>query len=123
MRFPFTVRRESATALITTEVRQGVFRSRHMSLDTLTLVGELCRQLQDAGREDMPDADDVPLFPGYVGLHEGDLIGVCHATVGFHRLDDGRVETVIALYDDGDRTAPVLMLVEEQIDEFIRQTK
>src|ERR1700686_1825448 len=94
-RYPFTVVRSSDAALISMNIG-GVIRCRHMPPTLLRKVGELCHQLLDASKEDRPEDKDVPLFPGYLSGLKGGITGVCHATLGFHRLDDGTVESVIA---------------------------
>jgi hypothetical protein len=63
------------------------------------------------------------LFPEFLSGPDGSVTGVCDASLGWHRLGNGKVESVIAIYDEGDNTAPVLMLVEDQIDEFIKKTQ
>lgn len=70
----------------------------------------------------MPDEERIPQYPKILVNYGGDIPGVCDATVGTCRLEDGTVERVISLFDSGDRIAPTLVLIEEQIDEFIRQT-
>lgn len=119
-RYPFSVDRFGDKAIVSMYIGR-VVRSRYMSLDLLQTVGELCRQLLKAGKEIKPEDDDVPSFSRFLVGPKGEITGVCHAKLGFHRLN-GKVETVIAIYDEGDDTAPVLILVEDQIDEFIRMT-
>ena len=98
----------------------SVTRVRHMPLSIRQLVGEMCRQLQAGGRARISDDLDIPEFPGFGRIGKASVSGVCQATVGAHKLH-GAVEVVIAIYDEGDDTAPVLILVEEEIDQFIRQ--
>jgi len=120
LRYPFSVKRSGETAFITMDCGRGVMRLRHMPVGLLDKIGELCLTLM--AEVAVPDATVAPLFPAFLLLGGGGIPGVCSAAMGVHRLEDGTVERVIALYDEGDFTFPVLVLAEEQIDEFINLT-
>ena len=120
-RFPFVVKRTGDAAVIAMDCG-GVTRVRHMPCVLLKAVGDLCRFLQEEGERALKGECHVPEFPRYVRLVEGGIPGTCYATLGAHRLG-GRIESVVSLYDEGDESAPVLILVEQEIDEFIAQTE
>lgn len=99
----------------------GVYRARHMTVDLFRRVGEMCRVLQEAGRKGISERE-VPLYPRFAKIAESGIPGVCRSIVGAHRLMSGTLEFVIALYDEGDDEFPVLILVGDEIGEFIAQT-
>jgi hypothetical protein len=120
-RFPFSVERSGDLALILMDCG-GVIRARKMTAILLATIGELCRRLRDAAQEVMPDDTRIPDYPRFVKIADGEVSGVCHAIMGVCRVD-GRVELSIALYDDGDDSAPILLLVDEEIDDFVRRSE
>jgi hypothetical protein len=115
-RFSLLVERVGDQAMIAMDYG-GVVRARNLPNSTLRRIGDLVRDVRDA--VEMPANDEVPFFPGYRSIVTGRIRGMCQATLGAHRLEDGTVERVIGLYDDEDESAPVILLIEEQIDEFI----
>lgn len=120
-RFAFFVHRSDQDAVITMDLGGNVCRARSMPHELLEAIGSLCRSFQEAGRRIVREHEaDIPEFPGYAALCESSVAGACRATVGAHKLD-GVIELVITLYDEGDDEAPVLILIDDQIDEFIRQ--
>jgi hypothetical protein len=120
IRLPFKVDRSDDFAVISMDCGR-LIRARIMPCVLLKEVGDLCRFLQEEVRAIMVKEPEVPIFPGFVRLLRAGIPGVCIASVGAHRLE-GRFELVIALYD-GDESAPFLILVEEEIEEFIKQTE
>ena len=97
-------------------------RARHMPVALLQQVGKLCQALMEKADEILTDDLDVPFFPDYRRLLQGTIQGACLGTLGVHRLESGDVERVIALYDEEDESAPVLVLTADQIGEFINLT-
>src|SRR5688500_13490313 len=118
-RFAYSVIKDGEDALVTMDCSDGMMRSRHMPAELLELIGQMFRELKKAADVMLPDAE-VPDFPGIRHLVDGVIEGVCLARIGAHRRG-GQVKRVLALYDEDDESAPVLLLIEEQIDEFINQ--
>ncbi len=119
-RYPFLVERSDDRATVSMQFGH-VLRVRTMPIKALECVGALCRTFMERDIADI-DESEVPDFPGYVQIGRGGVAGICEATLGLHKLN-GTIERVIAVYDEKDMRAPVLMLVEEQIDEFIKQAE
>jgi len=94
-----------------------------MPVEVLKAVGELCRRMVEEVKDVQPSDLRDAVFTGYVPLLAGGVIGACRGTLGLQGLESGKVERVIALYDEGDDPAPVLILVEEEIQEFISKTQ
>lgn len=98
----------------------GLIRARHMPCGACASVITLVRGLEERARKGLAGRSDVPLYPGFLQILDGEIPGVCRGVAGAHRLESGAVECVVALYDEDDARAPTLMLVEEQIGEFIK---
>lgn len=118
-RLEFGVQRDGEEALVTMDCGHGVIRARSMPSNVLSKLGEMCEALLSQAKTIMPSPDDAPEHPKYLRIASCSLLGICHATMGVHRTETGDIEKVIAFYDEGDDSAPVLVLVEEQIDEFL----
>lgn len=121
-RLPFTVELIDADrAMIGMNCGHGVVRARTMPLRTLHDLGRLCRGMLAKAEEILLSELKIPSYPRFLSVVTGEVDGICHAKLGLHRLDNGTVEQTIAIYDEGDNEAPVLVLVEEQIEQFIEQ--
>lgn len=119
-RFPFLVQKDGDDALVVMDCGDGIMRARHMPQDLLAHLGRMCQALREQA-EPLLSEHEIPPFPGCVCLIRGRIAGVCEAAFCAHRSEAGAIERVIGIYDDGDRDAPVLVLIEEQIDDFIGQ--
>jgi len=101
----------------------GVVRGRPMPEGLLDYLQKMIAQLREETKKALAGKTDVPLYPGFRSIMRGRLNGICHAVSGAHRQENGAVEQVIGVYDDGDEDSPVFVLVEEQIDEFVTRAQ
>jgi len=118
-RTPFYVHRNGDEAGVAMDCG-GLIRTRLMPTELLETMAEMIGKLRDAVVE-QSKGFGMPTQTGFASLIEGRIEDVCHACAGLACNAGEGWEILIAVYDEDDDEAPVLVLIEEQIDEFIRQ--
>jgi hypothetical protein len=122
-RFSITVERSNDHALVVMDCGKGVLRGRTMPIELLETMGAICTDMRTLFAKVLREGLEVPLFPRFLEVAEAKINGAFRVLLGAHRLDDGTVEPLVAFYDEGDDTAPALLLIDGQIEEFIDQAK
>jgi hypothetical protein len=124
-RFPFRVQRVDDGVTITMNCGEGIYRARNVPTDFLAVLIESCRQARTKiiapFRRKTHAIATLPSFPQCVEIGSGSL-GPCDVRVTASRIAKA-AEFCVAFYDAGDRTAPALLLIDEQIDEFIEKAE
>lgn len=123
-RFPFTVYRAGDDAVVTMNY-DGFVRARNMPAAFLTALVDVCTQIRcnviDVLKQDAEALSRLPAFPRCAQVASGDL-GPCLVRVTAS-LEVHGPEFTTAFYDEGDDEAPVLILVDEQIEEFVAKAQ
>jgi hypothetical protein len=122
-RFPFTVVQVDDGIAITMNCGSGIYRARNVPADFLRKLVDACQQAQATilglRRSKSQALASLPAFPNCRLIAETNL-GPCAmritATRGIPK-DDFH----IAFYDADDQAAPALLLIDEQIEQFISQ--
>ena len=121
-RFTFTIDKMDDQAIVAMDCGKGMFRARNMPLTYLETLIDVCKQAKDriieAVRVDAEALEKLPTFPGCVSLGGGNA-GPCDVDVTGWKSEMGEAEFGVALYDEGDDSAPALLLINEQLDDFI----
>ncbi len=105
----------------------GLVRARTMALRTFEAVVRGCEQIRDIvirpAKKDAALVDDLPEFPECRRVAEcKEVGGVCDIVVTASR--NGRQpEFQTSLYDPDDQAAPALLLIDEQLDDFLSRAK
>lgn len=124
-RLPFFVTRTDDEAVVAMDCGEGVIRARNMPVAFLSVLADACTQIRtdviDVLSTDADRMAQLPSFPECEKVAGGDL-GPCTVSVVASREEDGPQFTV-AFYDADDDDAPTLVLVDEQIEEFIQKAK
>jgi len=103
----------------------GMVRARNMPPECLERITKICEQLRDlvpsvmADPEFKPTTDPTECSP--VAKAE-DVAGVCDIRLTATRQEHG-VEFQTSLYDTGDDECPVVILIDEQLEEFIDKAR
>ena len=122
-RFPFTVVAVDDGANITMDCGHGVFRSRTVPNSFLRTLVDACRETEsliETLRRDKSEAvASLPAFPNCRPIGDADL-GPCSLRITASRgYPDAEFQA--AFYDKDDVEAPALLLIDEQIGQFIRE--
>ena len=126
-RYAFDIQRHGNVAVVLMNMGEGIVRARDMPVKFLATLQDACEQVRDnivvVVKGNAEHQKGLATFPKCSVLCETEL-GPCDlkATGGF-REDDGVLEINTAFYDEGDDSCPVLLLIEEQLDEFIEKAK
>lgn len=125
-RFSFTVDRRGDQAAVTLDCGMGVYRCRLMPLEMLERLIELCHEIRSetipSCRQDRRFLRRVPAYPDTVAVATAGIAGACDIRlVASSDEVSGRIEFCTAFYDEEDHSAPALVLVDEQLDEFIER--
>lgn len=125
-RYPFTIDRTDDAAIVCMNY-DGLVRCRTMPLYILDALVRACEQVRSellpGLLRDSAFCDAVPAYPRCSGcLHFRGLAGVCDVEIVASR-DESTIEFCSAFYDVGDEEAPAIVLVSEQLDDFIRTAK
>lgn len=120
-RYSFSLNTMGDHAVVSMDCGGGVIRSRIMPVAVLRLMMQLCQRIRteviNVALADEELMQRVPTFPECVAVGRASLGNMCDVSVIAHRVDDS-VEFCTAFYDcDGD-SAPALLLIEEQLEEF-----
>ena len=119
LRFPFVVQQVGDELAISMDCG-GVIRCRTMPMEFAETLVVAMSQVQEAIETLLHDEEwkaKVPDYPKCREAAEGN-VGPCDVRVVASKADDV-IEFTTALYDEGDREAPVLVLVNEQLEEFV----
>ncbi len=126
-RYQFRVERRDGEAAITLNCGKGVYRCRVMPFSLLKRLTDLCEQVHRTAiprcKRRRHSADRVPSYPDCIALAHAEIPGVCDLTLVASATAAGAIEFCTAVYDAGDDTAPVLILVDEQLPVFIEQAR
>ncbi len=121
-RFGFGVTKVDDQAIVHMDCGQGVVRARNMPAEFLETLMTVCVQVRDSiiavVKEDAERMDTIPSLPECACVGGGN-VGPCDVRVVVSKNEAGEPEFCTAFYDEGDETAPVLVLVDEQLQEFI----
>lgn len=126
-RYEFRVERRDREAAITLNCGKGVYRCRVMPFLLLKRLADLCEEVRRTAiprcKRRRHFADRVPSYPDCIALGRAEIPGVCELTLVASATAAGAIEFCTAIYDAGDDTAPVLILVDEQLPAFIEQAR
>lgn len=126
-RYEFRVERRDREAAITLNCGKGVYRCRVMPFFLLKRLTDLCEEVRRTAiprcKRRRHFADRVPRYPDCVALTRAEIPGVCDLTLVASATAAGAIEFCTAVYDAGDDSAPVLILVDEQLPAFIEQAR
>jgi hypothetical protein len=116
--FPFTLYAVEGGAVVTMNCGDGVFRSRSMPTSMLECMVDACNAIRrDVIDRFRAEGHTPPPFPKCTEIGSGE-IGSCVVRVTASRHDD-KPEFAVGFYDEGDLSAPALVLIDEQLEEFI----
>jgi len=122
-RFPFIVDRKGEEAFVAMNCN-GLIRSRPMPGECLEDMGTVCKRMHDeviaVVKQDQQQMNHFPSFPHCIRLADCDM-GPCTAVLFGGKAQGGQREFSIAFYDADDDSAPAMLLIEEQIVQFIEQ--
>jgi hypothetical protein len=122
-RFQFTVVRVDDGITITMNCGNGMYRSRNVPADFLRKLIAACRHAQSlivALRRKKSEAlAALPAYPNCQAIAETDL-GPCSLRITASRGKPS-AEFQVSFYDADEQKAPALLLIDEQIEEFITQ--
>jgi hypothetical protein len=126
IRYPLIIERDGDEVLFGMDFG-ALVRVRRMPTEILKHLLDACQQVKEkivaVIQADEKALARIPTLPGYVRFGCAN-IGACDIHVGASKDDAGTVEFMTELYDSGDDSAPVILLVNEQVDQFIaRATK
>lgn len=120
-RFPFIVRRKGDEAFVAMDCG-GVARGRPMPAWFLRDMATICRRMRDEvltpGKNDPGKIARLAPHPHCSHIARCNM-GPCEAVLFGAKDEAGTPEFGIAFYDAGDESAPALLLIEEQIQEFL----
>ena len=125
-RFNFMIDKMDDQVIVSMDCGKGVIRARNMPLDFIETLIDICNQSKtkiiQAFREDADAMERLPLFPGCASIAGGNC-GPCDVDVMAWKSEAGEAEFGTAFYDEGDDSDPVLLLINEQLDQFIERAK
>lgn len=121
-RYPFTIDPAGEAALVGMHC-DGLIRCRTMPFDMLDALVRACSDIREnviaVLSHNRQFRDAVPAYPQCVECaHCDGFAGVCDVHVVASR-DGTDIEFCSAFYDAGDPSAPALVLVGDQLDQFI----
>lgn len=120
-RFPFTVQRVENGVTITMDCGTNVYRARNVPTEFASILVDACRRAKadviDVFHRDSTAVATLLCYPRCREISQARL-GPCDVRVTASRTPGG-IECCVAFYDQGDQTAPALVLIDDQIDEFI----
>ena len=125
-RFQFSVDRDGDSVLVAMDC-EGLVRCRTMPVEGLAALIDACEQIRDnvivALKNDDEFKATVPPYPECCCVAEHKSFhGICDVSVVASKAGKA-VEFCCAFYDPGDETAPALVLIDEQLDEFLLKAK
>lgn len=125
-RYPFTIDRTDDTAIVGMNY-DGFVRCRAMPFCILDALVRACEQVRSELlprlRRDRAFCEAIPEYPRCSAcLRFHGLAGVCDVEIVASR-DEAAIEFCSALYDLDDEQAPAIVLVGEQLDDFIREAR
>ena len=125
-RYPFTIQRFGDTAVVSMNY-DGFVRCRSMPLYILDALLRACEQVRSELLSrllrDSAFCDAIPEYPRCSAcLRFHGLAGVCDVEIVASR-DGAAIEFCSAFYDLNDDEAPAIVLVAEQLHDFIREAR
>jgi len=121
-RFPFKVFRNDVDFTVQMDCGNRVYRARTMPATTLRTMARICRVFRDRFIGETGEAaptDNLPAYPHSREVATAEIPGVSDVMLAVSRTPSGKAEWSVAFYDAGDESAPALLLIEEQIEQFI----
>src|SRR5688500_17367639 len=120
-RFPYSMYCEGDEAVLTMDCAGGIYRRRVMPRTVLAEIAATCRQIHsviDDASQDASFAGRVPAYPRcirFADVHA--LDGVCDISVVASRRGMA-IEFCTGVYDIGDSSTPVLVLIDDELLAF-----
>lgn len=104
---------------LTGDMGEGVYRSRHMSDELFLVLADVVVQSNQTLPETLEGLNDeeIPRFPncGTLEVYEDEVVRV---TIGLCRDSEGTVSTTLAIYDADNKFAPVVLALDDEIEQF-----
>lgn len=122
-RYPFTVSRGNENTIIAMDFGKGHIRTWEMQEDMLLALGMMCEEGDKEAKETLLSVETIPPLPQVFCVMEGDFDDVILVKYYAYRVEDGPTGRMIVLYDVEGGGAPLLYLIDDQIEEFITLTK
>lgn len=117
-RFPFSLCALEDGAIVAMDCGDGFFRARSMRTGMLKNLVEACGEIRrDVIDRFRAEGHVPPPYPECMRIGSG-TVGASVVRITASRCA-GATEFAVAFYDEDDLSAPALLLIDEQLDEFL----
>jgi hypothetical protein len=120
--FVFRVEKSGNDAILIMDCGEDLIRARRLLPMNLSSLAKVCERVRYGENLDPIGTSAIPTFAEVRGFLRGTMEKLSNSS-GAQPRTGGIFEYMISLYDEGDDSLPVLMLIEEQIYECSRKTK
>ena len=104
---------------LTGDMGEGVYRSRHMSDELFIVLTDVVMQSHQSLSEMLGELnhEEIPRFPncGTLEVYKDEVVRV---TIGLCKDSKGKISTTLAICDADDEFAPVVLALDDEIEQF-----